>query len=71
MRANYRIVTNMHKRCGFTVIGEYIDRAMTGTNDNREDFQRMIRDAAKKQFEFIIVYKLGPFCTESVRQCNL
>lgn len=49
------------KRCGFTVIGEYIDRAMTGTNDNREDFQRMIRDAAKKQFEFIIVYKLDRF----------
>ena len=49
------------ERCGLTVIGEYIDRAMTGTNDNRDNFQQMIADAAKKQFQFIIVYKLDRF----------
>ena len=27
---------------GYTVINEYIDRAMTGRNDDRPDFQRMI-----------------------------
>ena len=27
---------------GYTVIGEYIDRAQSGTNDNRAEFQRMM-----------------------------
>ena len=48
-------------RQGYTVVGEYIDRARTGTSDNRDDFQRMIRDAQKKQFEAVIVWKLDRF----------
>ena len=48
-------------REGYKVIGEYIDRAMTGRNDRRSDFQRMIEDAAKKQFQYIIVWKLDRF----------
>ena len=46
---------------GITVIGEYIDRALTGTKDQRPDFQRMIADAAKRQFELVIVWKLDRF----------
>ena len=46
---------------GVTVVGEYIDRALTGTKDQRPDFQRMIEDAAKKQFEMVIVWKLDRF----------
>ena len=46
---------------GITVIGEYIDRALTGTKDQRPDFQRMIEDAAKRQFEMVIVWKLDRF----------
>ena len=38
------------KRNGYTVTEEYIDRALSGTNDNRPDFRRMIRDSAKKSF---------------------
>ena len=49
------------KQQGVTVIGEYIDRALTGTKDARPDFQRMIEDAAKKQFEMVIVWKLDRF----------
>ncbi len=30
------------KKNDLLVVGEYIDRAMTGTNDNRPDFKRMI-----------------------------
>lgn len=43
------------------VIGEYIDRALTGTKDARPDFQRMIKDAEKHQFQFVIVWKLDRF----------
>ena len=49
------------KQQGVTVIAEYIDRAMSGTKDTRTEFQRMIEDAAKKQFEMVIVWKLDRF----------
>ena len=49
------------KQQGITVVAEYIDRALTGTKDARPDFQRMIEDAAKKQFEMVIVWKLDRF----------
>ena len=42
-------------RCGYRVVGEYIDRALTGKNDDRPDFQRMIKDAEKRQFQLILV----------------
>lgn len=43
------------------VVGTYIDRAMTGTNDNRADFQRMMRDSDKKLWDYVLVYKLDRF----------
>lgn len=46
---------------GYTIIHEYIDRAMTGRNDNRDDFQRMLSDTAKKSFGVIIVWKVDRF----------
>lgn len=49
------------KRYDINIVGEYIDRAISGTTDDRPDFQRMIADAAKKQFERIIVWKLDRF----------
>ncbi len=43
------------------IVHTYIDRAMTGTNDNRPDFQQMIKDSNSKEFQNIIVYKLDRF----------
>ena len=43
------------------VVDTYIDRAMTGTNDNRNDFQRMLKDAQKKAWDVVLVYKLDRF----------
>lgn len=43
------------------IVDSYIDRAMTGTNDNRTDFQRMLKDSAKKAWDLILVYKLDRF----------
>ena len=48
-------------REGYTIVGEYIDRAISGRSDDRPDFQRMIADAAKKQFSVVIVWKLDRF----------
>ncbi len=49
------------ERSGYTVVGEYIDKAMSGRSDHRPDFQKMISDAKKGQFEYIIVWKLDRF----------
>ena len=43
------------------VIEEYIDRAMTGTNDARPAFQKMLRDSAEHKWEAVLVYKLDRF----------
>lgn len=46
---------------GYTIVHEYIDRAMTGRNDNRYEFQKMLTDCAKGQFQVIIVWKVDRF----------
>ena len=43
------------------IIGVYVDRAITGTTDKRDDFQRMIADASKRKFQYVIVWKLDRF----------
>ena len=50
------------ERNGYRIIAEYIDRATSGTEaDNRPEFQRMIADSAKRQFQGILVYQLDRF----------
>lgn len=56
-----RVCKEYAERKGYNILGEYIDRAMTGTNDNRPEFQKMIADSSKKEFEFVLVYKLDRF----------
>ncbi len=45
------------KNHGLTIIHTYADRAQTGRNDNREQFQLMLADAAKHKFDALIVWK--------------
>ena len=43
------------------IVDTYIDRAMTGTNDNRAAFQKMLKDSCRKEWQFVLVYKLDRF----------
>ncbi len=56
-----RICTEYAENNGFTVVNVYKDKARTGTNDSRPDFQRMIKDAHSGKFEYIIVYMFDRF----------
>lgn len=56
-----RVCKEYADKNGYSIVGEYIDRATTGTNDDRPSFQQMIDDASKKQFDYIICYKLDRF----------
>lgn len=44
-----------------TVVGSYIDRGLSAKTDNRPNFQKMIKDSAKRLFDVIIVWKLDRF----------
>lgn len=48
-------------RNDIVVVDTYIDRAMTGTNDNRSAFQQMLKDCSKRAWNIILVYKLDRF----------
>ena len=45
----------------YDVIRIYADRALTGKTDKRPDFLRMIKDSAKGEFKYVIVYALDRF----------
>ena len=53
--------TAFAEKNGITIVGHYIDRAYSAKTDNRPEFQRMIRDSAKKTFDVVIVWKLDRF----------
>lgn len=53
---------NFANQKGYTIVGEYIDRAISGKDaENRLEFQHMIEDSAKRQFQAILVYQLDRF----------
>ncbi len=49
------------KNHDITIVNEYIDRHISGTTDERAQFQKMIADSSKKLFDTVIVWKLDRF----------
>jgi DNA invertase Pin-like site-specific DNA recombinase len=49
------------ERNNYNIVGEYIDRAISGTSDNRPQFLKMIEDSNKKHFTGVLVYQLDRF----------
>ncbi len=49
------------RRNGLIVIGEYVDKALTGRTDKRPDFQRMLRDSERGHFDAVILWKMDRF----------
>lgn len=56
-----RVCTEYAKNNGIVIVDTYIDRAMTGTNDNRPDFQRMMQNCKERKWDIILVYKFDRF----------
>ena len=59
-----RVCYDYARREGIDVIKEYIDRAMTATNDQRPSFQQMILDSAGHDFDMVLVYTLDRFARD-------
>jgi len=46
------------------IVDIYEDRALTGTSDRRPGFQKMIRDANRADWDYVIVYTLDRFARD-------
>ena len=53
-----------------SIVGSYIDRAMSAKTDNRPNFQKMIKDSSKRQFDMVIVWKLDRFARNRFDSAN-
>lgn len=62
-----RLCKDFAERNGLRIVGTYIDRAMTGTNDHRAEFQRMLSDSdTTQEWEIVLVYALDRFGRNSI-----
>ncbi len=56
-----RVCQDYAQKHDILILDSYIDRAMTGTNDNRPAFLKMIKDSERKEWNYVLVYKLDRF----------
>jgi site-specific DNA recombinase len=61
IEAQVRACQEYAKRTGLQIIDIYADSAKTGTNAERENFQKMIEDSAKGKFRYVVIHKLDRF----------
>ena len=59
--AQVRACRGYAEQQGYSVIELYADRAKTGTNAKRPEFQRMIQDAKSGKFAVLLVHKFDRF----------
>ncbi len=48
-------------RRGWRIVGEYVDRGVSGAKDSRPELNRMMTDAHRRRFEIVAVWKFDRF----------
>ena len=61
IEAQERAIMKYASENGYEIVAFYRDRARSGTNADRDEFQKMIRDSKDKEFSAVIVHKLDRF----------
>lgn len=57
----------IRRKNGLSILDEYIDRATTGTNDNRPAFQKMLADSERTTaWDIVLVYAIDRFGRNSI-----
>ena len=56
-----RVIKDYAKAHKIPIIDSYIDRAISGTREDRPEFQRMLKEAKGKGFGYVLVYKFDRF----------
>ena len=63
--AQLRAIREYAARNNILIVGEYIDRAKTATNDQRPQFLQMVKDSKDNRFSLVIIHKLDRFSRNS------
>ena len=62
-----RVCNEFAKANDIVIVDEYIDRAMTGTNDNRPAFKKMLADSDRHSpWDIVLVYAIDRFGRNSI-----
>ena len=64
IESQLRVCRDYAGHAGFSVVKEYVDRAMSATSDQRPAFQQMIAESAFQGFDTILVYALDRFARD-------
>lgn len=56
-----RVCNEYAEKHDIKIVGNYIDRAISGTTDNRPDFKKMLKDSNNKEWDYVLVYKFDRF----------
>ena len=59
--AQLRAIEEYCKNNDHILVERYIDKALSGTTDNRPEFLRMISDSAQNKFSVVLVHKFDRF----------
>jgi DNA invertase Pin-like site-specific DNA recombinase len=49
------------QRRGWDIVGEYVDRGVSGAKDSRPELNRMMADAQRRRFDAVLVWKFDRF----------
>ena len=61
----------IQKRPEWEFVGIYADEGMTGTKDNRKEFQRMLQDARDRKIDLIITKSISRFARNTVTMLTI
>ncbi len=61
IKGQVRVCKQFAEKNDLLIVDQYIDRALTGTNDNRAAFQQLLKDSKRRQWSVVLVYKLDRF----------
>ena len=62
-----RVCYDYAEKNSINIVKVYVDRAMTGTNDQRADFQQMLSDCEKPViWDIVLVYAIDRFGRDSI-----
>lgn len=61
LKDNLEFVMSMLKKHDIKIVGNYIDRAISGATDNLPDFKKMLKDNNNKKWDYVLVYKFDRF----------
>ena len=61
IEAQLKVCHEYAKQMGYTVIREYVDRALSGRSDDRPQFQLMLKHSERGEFSKVLVYRFDRF----------